>query len=333
MEREGLRSQVVAVVLLTAAVLLVSHRSCFGRHHKAEPTALVEEVRASESPPSPRSTEARAAPLAVPSSRDLRLRARLRRSGVEKLRRFLGKLFGTGGDWGTCGVVGNSGGALLGKNRGPLIDSHDVVIRLNFAPTSDHELDLGKRTSVAFVNGWKLAACVAASNATESCSSCWGHYQEREGVLVVSYAITEEHARDAEACSRATSPARFHLVSPEYSKFTNSLVHHYTSEKIKRNFPRELWHKLAEERRKVSLEASSGFRAVVLALSLCSEVSLFDFGGGAETEGHQHHYFEGHTKEEIPDHDYEAEMIFYREMESRSAPLASALDVKSTTIH
>ncbi|CDQ83346.1 unnamed protein product [Oncorhynchus mykiss] len=46
----------------------------------------------------------------------------------------------------TCAVVGNSGN-LKGSHYGALIDSNDVIIRMNMAPTFSYEEDVGSRTT------------------------------------------------------------------------------------------------------------------------------------------------------------------------------------------
>ena len=230
--------------------------------------------------------------------------------------------------WNSCAVVGNSGSVLLGRQHGLSIDAHDVVIRLNFAPLASHQEDVGSKTQVAFINGWKLEEC---SNDGQNCN-CWNYYKERRDVHVVAYAILEEHVTTARACGDANT--KFYLVEEDFKQFCNRLVHHYTSERIKRNFPVEMWPMLAEERRKVKLHSSSGFQAVVFALALCSSVSLYGFGKleDKSSEDHpQHHYFENKTVEEIADHDYEAEMIFYREFEKHTEKLSSILPFRAKT--
>eukprot|EP00899_Mesostigma_viride_P013084 jgi/Mesvir1/21777/Mv04175-RA.2 len=49
----------------------------------------------------------------------------------------------------TCAVVGSSD-HMLGCGAGSEIDGHDVVIRLNDAPTVGHERDVGSRTTLRF---------------------------------------------------------------------------------------------------------------------------------------------------------------------------------------
>ena len=141
----------------------------------------------------------------------------------------------------------------------------------------------------------------------------------------MSSAITEAHASDGRACA-AASPTKFYLVRDDFDRFADSVVHHYTSERIKANFPAAMWAKQAEERRKVRLYSSTGLKAVILALCLCKRASLFGFGKFDPSLGGSHHYWESQTKEEFPDHDYEAEAIFYRRIQDRSASLARVFD-------
>jgi len=228
--------------------------------------------------------------------------------------------------WNSCAVVGNSGNAR-GQGYGSSIDAHDVVIRLNFAPVEDHVQDVGRKTTIAFVNGWKLSACSGANTtaadttskkSSDECS-CWKYYSEGKKTHIVAYAILEEHVAEAERCLEM-NPGKLYLVNDSFKQFCNDVVHHYVSERIKRTYPRDMWPKLAEERRRVKLHYSSGFQAVAYALSLCDKVDLFGFG--ATGEGDTHHYFENQTLEEIPDHDYEAEQIFYKEVENEEEILS-----------
>ncbi|KAL2899477.1 Beta-1 6-galactosyltransferase GALT29A [Bienertia sinuspersici] len=58
----------------------------------------------------------------------------------------------------SCAVVGNSG-ILLSKEYGGLIDSHEVVIRLNNARIESFQRNVGSKTSISFVNSNILHLC------------------------------------------------------------------------------------------------------------------------------------------------------------------------------
>ncbi|CAB4313643.1 unnamed protein product [Prunus armeniaca] len=58
----------------------------------------------------------------------------------------------------SCAVVGNSG-ILLKSNHGALIDSHEVVIRLNNARIQGFEGKVGSKTNISFVNSNILHLC------------------------------------------------------------------------------------------------------------------------------------------------------------------------------
>jgi hypothetical protein len=58
-----------------------------------------------------------------------------------------------------CAVVGASRN-LLGSGYGPEIDDHDVVLRINLAPTRGFEGDVGRRTTHYVVTQWIIGAVV-----------------------------------------------------------------------------------------------------------------------------------------------------------------------------
>ncbi|XP_055917748.1 beta-galactoside alpha-2,6-sialyltransferase 1 [Eupeodes corollae] len=51
----------------------------------------------------------------------------------------------------TCAIVSSSG-SMAGSKLGRFIDSHDIVMRFNHAPTRGHEVDVGSKTTIRVVN-------------------------------------------------------------------------------------------------------------------------------------------------------------------------------------
>ena len=51
----------------------------------------------------------------------------------------------------------SSAGTLQKSGLGPFIDSHDLVLRFNNAPTEKYEADVGRKTSIRIVNSQVVA--------------------------------------------------------------------------------------------------------------------------------------------------------------------------------
>ena len=79
------------------------------------------------------------------------------------------------GGYSTCAVVGSSG-ALLMDRQGPAIDSHELVIRFNEAPTAGFEPVVGSGTSLRLLNtqsmGVILERCDLAGGCQANLSCC-----------------------------------------------------------------------------------------------------------------------------------------------------------------
>jgi len=74
-----------------------------------------------------------------------------------KLDRFFPKNeFLEGKRFNTCAVV-TSAGSLKNSKLGAFIDSHDVVLRFNNAPTEDYAKDVGTKTTIRIVNSQVVA--------------------------------------------------------------------------------------------------------------------------------------------------------------------------------
>ncbi|KAG0487993.1 hypothetical protein HPP92_006804 [Vanilla planifolia] len=208
----------------------------------------------------------------------------------------------TGRRYASCAVVGNSG-ILLQNDHGHLIDGHDLVIRLNNANTHGYQRHVGSKTGISFVN----------SNILHLCSRRQGCFCHPYGVDVpiVMYICQAVHFVDYTICN---SPHRAPLLITDirFDMLCTRIVKYYSLKRfvVETGKPPEDWPKFHDEK---MFHYSSGMQAVMLALGICDQVSVFGFGKSADAK---HHY---HTKqkEELDLHDYEAEYAFYRDLVQR----------------
>ncbi|KAM9813216.1 ST3 beta-galactoside alpha-2,3-sialyltransferase 8 [Neosynchiropus ocellatus] len=184
-----------------------------------------------------------------------------------------------------CAVVGNSGN-LLGSGNGKLINSFSSIIRMNKAMTKGFESDVGNRTTYHIM------------------------YPESAIDLEpgVSLVLLPFKLRDLEWLTSALSTGEIHttymrvknlvkadkdkvlVVNPEFFKYVN-----------------DRW----TERH--GRYPSTGMLALIYALHVCDQVSVF--GYGADKEGNWHHYWEQNRnagafrKTGVHSADYETQVI------------------------
>jgi beta-1,6-galactosyltransferase len=209
----------------------------------------------------------------------------------------------------SCAVVGNSG-ILLAQKHGALIDSHDLVIRLNNAPAGAgrYARHIGARTGLAFLNSNVLSRCTT----TAGCRHCRA-YGDR--VPILTYMCNAAHFVEHAVCSAeagAGAAAPVIVTDPRLDSLCARLAKYYSLRRFVRETgrPAEEWGTRHEEG---MFHYSSGMQAVVAAAGVCGRVSVFGFG---KDPGARHHY---HTLQrgELDLHDYEAEYEFYRDLEAR----------------
>jgi beta-1,6-galactosyltransferase len=213
----------------------------------------------------------------------------------------------------TCAVVGNSG-VLLGSGRGARIDAHEFVVRLNNARVAGFAGDVGARTSLSFVNSNILHQC--ATRSAVSVAGCGCHPYGR-AVPMAMYVCQPAHLLDALICNATATPdSPFPLIVTDarLDALCARIAKYYSMRRFvaATGEPASNWTRRHDER---YFHYSSGLQAVVMALGVCNEVSLFGFG---KAPGAKHHY---HTnqKKELDLHDYEAEYQFYRDLQVRPA--------------
>jgi hypothetical protein len=178
-----------------------------------------------------------------------------------------------------CAVVGASRN-LLGSRYGNLIDGHDVVIRVNRAPTDDFDSDVGTRTThhVTWpreLEEWEYdrGALHLITPITTSTSDVFDR---------ILY-IVDEYQWD---------PARVRIIHPEFVKYIHES---WTKERM--TYP------------------STGFIALMLAVHVCDEVDVFGFG--ADASGRWDRYYED-VPEDVSDfHAPNFEARLRRDMEDK----------------
>uniref|UniRef100_A0A0C9RTX6 TSA: Wollemia nobilis Ref_Wollemi_Transcript_13298_2261 transcribed RNA sequence n=1 Tax=Wollemia nobilis TaxID=56998 RepID=A0A0C9RTX6_9CONI len=215
----------------------------------------------------------------------------------------------------SCAVVGNSG-ILLRKAQGALIDSHEMVIRLNNARTAGFERSVGAKTTLAFVN----------SNILHSCSRRAGCFCHPYGgdVPIIMYICQAVHFMDYALCN-ASHKVPLLVTDARFDNLCARIVKYYSLKNFVETTGKhpEEWSSVHEGS---MFHYSSGMQAVMLALGVCDKVSVFGFGKSAQAKHHYH----TNQKVELKLHDYEAEYQFYADLVSGSQyiPFLSEAGIK-----
>jgi hypothetical protein len=209
-------------------------------------------------------------------------RGGINREGAERMfSRFpnQGRVFSLSKKRRLCAVVGPSRN-LLESRYGHLIDAHDVVIRINRAPTDDYDSDVGDRTTHHLMWPRKLEE---------------GQFDRRAFLLMTPVAFNTQ-----DIFGRIIELVLGFEWDPELVRFIHPAFVKYLHEN---------W---TEER---GYYPSTGFIALMLALHVCDEVDVFGFG--ADALGRWDRYYSDGAVDESAFHpgDYEGQLR--REMEAR----------------
>lgn len=162
----------------------------------------------------------------------------------------------------TCAVVGNSGN-LIGSNYGPIIDSHNFVMRMNRAKTVGYERDVGSKTTHHFM--YPESAQDLADNVSlvlipfKILDLQWLISAFTTGNIIRTYTQVLRRIKANKDKVLVLSPHFFKYVSDNWNQRHGSY-------------------------------SSTGMLVTVFALHVCDEVDVYGFG--ANKLGHWHHYWE-----------------------------------------
>uniref|UniRef100_A0A667XYV4 CMP-N-acetylneuraminate-beta-galactosamide-alpha-2,3-sialyltransferase 1 n=1 Tax=Myripristis murdjan TaxID=586833 RepID=A0A667XYV4_9TELE len=164
----------------------------------------------------------------------------------------------------SCAVVGNSRN-LRGSHYGALIDSHDIIIRINRGPTQGYETDVGARTT------HRVMYPESAMDLGNTTHLVLFPFKTMDLRWLVSVLTTGTFTMKSYTAVTAKIKANKDLVmvlSPAFIKY----IHEVWLDNPAHTYP------------------STGFMTVVLSLHMCDEVSVFGFG--VDRDGNWSHYFE-----------------------------------------
>uniref|UniRef100_A0A667XH40 ST3 beta-galactoside alpha-2,3-sialyltransferase 1 n=1 Tax=Myripristis murdjan TaxID=586833 RepID=A0A667XH40_9TELE len=156
----------------------------------------------------------------------------------------------------SCAVVGNSRN-LKGSHYGALIDSHDIIMRMNRGRTQGYEIDVGTRTT------HHVMYPESAKPLPNTTHLVLFPFKTKDFRWTIS-SLTSDH---------------------KYQPTKNTIEADLTDYPAFMKYVHENW--LLNPTRTYP---STGFMAVVLSLHMCDEVSVFGFG--ADSDGNWSHYFE-----------------------------------------
>ncbi|KAG9346326.1 hypothetical protein JZ751_006637 [Albula glossodonta] len=166
------------------------------------------------------------------------------------------------GPFKSCAVV-TSAGSMRHSGLGAEIDSHDMVLRFNAAPTAGYEKDVGAKTSVRLINSQVMASddhhFLSSSLYSAGILVGWdpAPYSAdlNEWYNKTDYPIFEQY----QVYRKLHPQQSFHILHPHMEWQLWELIQGNMAEPIQKNPP------------------SSGLLGTVLMMSLCDVVHVYEF--------------------------------------------------------
>ncbi|XP_048679131.1 CMP-N-acetylneuraminate-beta-galactosamide-alpha-2,3-sialyltransferase 4-like [Caretta caretta] len=160
-----------------------------------------------------------------------------------------------------CVVVGNSN-SIRGRGFGAVIDSHNIVIRLNNAPVKEHKEDVGEKTSIRLFFPESALPNPLDNNDNETLM-----------VLVAFKSLDFIWVKEMLLKTRNKTVQGFWRRPPSEWKWNAShlrILHPYVTY--------EATYKLLQLEKRGKKYSTTGIIALNLALHVCHEVNIIGFG-------------------------------------------------------
>eukprot|EP00193_Tetraselmis_chui_P006090 CAMPEP_0177755238 /NCGR_PEP_ID=MMETSP0491_2-20121128/2456_1 /TAXON_ID=63592 /ORGANISM="Tetraselmis chuii, Strain PLY429" /LENGTH=431 /DNA_ID=CAMNT_0019270715 /DNA_START=407 /DNA_END=1704 /DNA_ORIENTATION=- len=188
--------------------------------------------------------------------------------------------------WGSCALVGNSG-SLLKRRDGQRIDTHDIVVRFNEAPTVGVEAHVGNKTTHRMLNHIWAQGYADSKSAPPGFRLRLGYHPLEPNVTLLL---------------NACIPARFCSLPRHFVQLQATMAFRrpdvqvlYSSKRVVGAANRLLaiyGACIYAGKRQSAPAPTTGLAAMLLLLKLCRAVTLFGMGGAEEAE--YHYYDMGH---------------------------------------
>lgn len=171
-------------------------------------------------------------------------------------------LFELNEKYNNCAIVSNSG-ALNGSKLGQLIDSHDLVLRFNHAPTKNYESDVGSKTTIRILNSQVVSKHEFNFLGSEMYKNikllAWDPSNYTSSLLQWRQNPDFDVFSPYMMHRKMNPSTNFHLVDPRDLWRLWDFLQARSTSRIRRNPP------------------SSGFLGLALLLPHCSSVNLFEY--------------------------------------------------------
>lgn len=176
----------------------------------------------------------------------------------------------------TCVIV-SSAGSMSGSGLGEFIDSHEIVMRFNHAPTFGYEADVGNKTTIRIVNSQVVSKAefnfLNSSLFKNISMVAWDPAPLDNGTLADWFDAPDfDLFTNYEKFMSENPTADFHIINPRSLWDLWSILQDFAKLPIVQNIP------------------SSGFIGIALLLPICQKLDIVEYIPSTRLNGRCHYY-------------------------------------------